>query len=117
MRISNRKLMVFTAVIFALCAAVTAYFWFSGSGGTQVVVTVDGKVWGSYDLYADKRVVVGPEDGSWHNTLEIKDGRAAIVESDCDNQICVHTPALREDLVGMIVCLPHSLVVELREPF
>lgn len=116
MRISSRKLMVVMAILFALCAAVTALLLFSGSGGTQVVVTVDGKVWESYDLYDDRRVVIGPEDGSWHNTLEIKDGRAAIVESDCDNQICVHTPALREELVGMIVCLPHSLVVELREP-
>ena len=47
MRISSRKLMVVMAILFALCAAVTALLLFSGSGGTRVVVTVDGKVWGN----------------------------------------------------------------------
>ena len=111
---SNRKLIALLAGILVFAAVLGGILYLTHPKGTQVVVTVDGKEYGAYDLHANQTVVIQPKDGSWHNTLEIQDGRAGIVESDCDNQICVHTPALQEDLVGLIICLPHGLVVELR---
>ena len=115
MTISNRKLAGLLALVLVLAAAAGAIVYFLLPGGSQVLVTVNGLEYGTYPLHTDTTVVVGPEDGSWHNTLTIRDGTAAVTESDCDNQICVHTPALTEDTVGLIVCLPHGVVVELRE--
>lgn len=115
MTVSNRNLIILLALIVALCAAAGAVVWFVFRGGTQVLVTVNGKEYGRYPLHTDTTVVIGPEDGSWHNTLVIEDGKAYVAESDCDNQVCVHTPALIQDTVGIIVCLPHGVVVELTE--
>lgn len=114
MNISNRKLCALLAFVLALCVAGTLQVWRNRPSGSQVVVTVNGEQYGVYDLYTDQTVQIRPADGSWHNTLRIENGRAAVVESDCDNQICVHTPPLAEDIVGLIVCLPHGVVVELR---
>lgn len=115
MNISNRKLIALLALILVLAAAAGAAVCFLKPGGTQVLVTVNGEEYGTYPLHTDATVVISPADGSWHNTLVIGQGRAWVSESDCDNQICVHTPALTEDTVGLIVCLPHGVVVELRE--
>lgn len=115
MRVSNRRLCGLLALVLALCAASGMLFWRSRPSGSQVVVTVNGEQYGVYDLYTDQTVQICPADGSWHNVLQIEDGRAAVVVSDCDNQICVHTPPLTEGIVGLIVCLPHGVVVELRD--
>ncbi len=115
MRVSNRKLCGLLALVLALCAVSGVLLWRSRPSGSQVVVTVNGEQYGVYDLYTDQTVEIRPADGSWHNVLRIEDGRAEVVQSDCDNQICVHTAPLTEDTVGIIVCLPHGVVVELRE--
>lgn len=115
MRISNRVLIILIAAVFLVCVLTAAAQWLTGSGGTRVVVKVGGAVYGTYDLYTDRTVVIGPEDGSWHNTLQIRDGIAGVVESDCDNQICVNTPSLQEGVFGLIVCLPHGVTVELSD--
>lgn len=115
MNVSNRKLAALLALILVLAAAAGAIIYFRMPGGTQVLVTVNGVEYGTYPLRTDATVVIGPEDGSWHNTLEIQGGRAWVSESDCDNQICVHSPALTEDTIGLIVCLPHGVVVELKD--
>ena len=115
MNISNRRLAGLLALILVLAAAAGAIVYFLLPGGTQVLVTVNGTPYGTYPLDTDTTVVIGPEDGSWHNTLVIENGRAWVSESDCDNQICVHTPALTEDTIGIIVCLPHGVVVELKD--
>lgn len=115
MNISNRKLIALLALILVLAAAAGLIVYFFLPGGAQVLVTVNGTPYGTYPLHTDATVVIGPADGSWHNTLVIEDGKAFVAESDCDNQICVHTPALTQDTIGIIVCLPHGVVVELRE--
>ena len=115
MNISNRKLLALLALILALAAAAGAMVYYWMPRGAQVLVTVNGVEYGTYPLSKDDVVVIAPEDGSWHNTLTIQDGTAKVTESDCDNQICVHTPGLTRDIVGLIVCLPHGVVVELKE--
>lgn len=113
-RISSRKLLAILAGLLVLSLVVTGAYLLLAPRGTRVVVTVDGKEYGSYPLHRDRTVVISPADGRWHNTLRIENGTARIIESDCSNQICVKTPPLREDMIGLVVCLPHGLVVELR---
>ena len=48
------------------------------------------------------------------NFIEIKDGKVLCAESNCNNQICVHTPAIsRENADLPIVCLPHGLILQI----
>lgn len=114
MKLSNRNLILLIGgiLILSLLAAV-ALRWFSPEG-TRVVVTVGGREYGSYSLLEDRTVRIEAKDGSWYNILKIENGRADMIESDCANQICVNTPALREDVAGVIVCLPHGVTVELK---
>ncbi|KNZ41058.1 NusG domain II-containing protein [Acetobacterium bakii] len=51
-------------------------------------------------------------DASGYNTLEISNGQAKILESDCSEQICVHTHSISNP-GETIVCLPHKLIVEI----
>lgn len=115
MKVSNKTILVVLAGVLLLSAALGAAVWYLRPTGPRVIVTVNGKLFASYDLYEDQTVILSPEDGSWHNTLVIADRKASITASDCGNQICVHTPPLTEDYFGIIVCLPHGLAVELGE--
>lgn len=109
---SNRKLIILICAIFVTAVIAGAAVWLLRPAGAQVVVTVNGREYGTYDLHKDQTVRITGDN--WYNLMEIKDGEAAVVESDCDNQICVHTPPLNEKTVGIIVCLPHGVAVELR---
>ena len=52
-------------------------------------------------------------EGTWHNILVIKDGRADMTDADCPDRICVnHRPVSQEG--ETIVCLPHKVVVEVK---
>ena len=115
MKFTTRTWIILIAGLFVLSAAACGTLYFTQPKGQQVVVTVNSQVYGTYDLHRDRTVVIAPADKSWYNTLQIHDGKAAVIESDCSNQICVMTPALCEDYIGLIVCLPHGVVVELRE--
>lgn len=111
---TNRKLLIIIAIIL-LCAIIAgAAIWLLRPAGSRVVVTVSGEEFGTYDLHEDQTIQIIAKDGSWYNILRIEDGTAAVIESDCNNQICVNTPALSEDTIGIIVCLPHGVAVELK---
>ena len=48
------------------------------------------------------------------NFIEVKDGKVLCAESNCNNQICVHTPAIsRENADLPIVCLPHGMILQI----
>lgn len=113
LKISNKTLILIISCVVLVIAGLCLLVYTMDSGGTQVKVTVGGEVYGTYDLHSDQTVRI--EGDGWYNVLNIQNGRAAITESDCSNQICVHTPALTEDVTGLIVCLPHGVVVELAE--
>ena len=50
------------------------------------------------------------------NFIEIKDGKVLCTESNCNNQICVHTPAISKENADLpIVCLPHGLILQIVE--
>lgn len=48
------------------------------------------------------------------NFIEVKDGKVLCAESNCNNQICVHTPAISREIADLpIVCLPHGLILQI----
>lgn len=48
------------------------------------------------------------------NTIRIEEGGVRMTEASCPDQLCVHQGTIR-DSAGVIVCLPHRLVVRLTE--
>ncbi len=82
--------------------------------GDQVVVTIGNETYGSYPLSENQIIEIDLDDGEY-NKIEIKNGQVDMIESTCDNQICVFDYPISKDFPGVIVCLPHELIVEIKE--
>ena len=52
----------------------------------QVVIKVDGEVYGRYSLDEDQ--VVEIEEGDFYNRVRIEDGKAYMEEADCPDGYC-----------------------------
>lgn len=79
--------------------------------GDQVVVEVNGTVWGTYDLYKDAEIRIETENGGY-NVLAITDGFAAVTHASCPDKLCVHQHKIsRSD--ESIICLPNKVIVSI----
>ena len=87
------------------------FFGDHGQGGT-VTVTIDGKIYGTYDMSVNQEIIIDEPIG--YNHFVIKDGIVTMMEADCPDQYCVkHASIHREG--ETIVCLPHKVVLEITE--
>lgn len=99
-------------IIIVLCVAACAYFshqLLRNTGAGEVIVRVNGELTGTYSLNEDQKVTIN--EGS--NILEIKNGRADMIEADCPDQLCVHQKAVSASNEN-IICLPNKVIVEIR---
>ena len=78
----------------------------------QVVIKVDGEVYGRYSLDEDQ--VVEVQEGDFYNRVRIEDGKAYMEEADCPDGYCEEQGKIN-NRTQTIVCLPHKLVVEIEE--
>ncbi|MCI6013339.1 MAG: NusG domain II-containing protein [Firmicutes bacterium] len=98
-------------IILAFGLAVSWWSLTENSAGEKAVVTVDGRLYGTYPLSEDQTVEIIQENGH-HNDITIKDGQVSMTFSDCRNQICVASGAISQTK-DTIVCLPNKVVVEI----
>lgn len=93
-----------------LLAAAICWIGFRLSGddkGDILVITVDGKVYGTYELAEDQVIAIGST-----NQCEIKDGVVRMTEADCPDQLCRKQKSI-DASGGTIVCLPNKVVLEI----
>ena len=83
---------------------------FNAEKAVHVVVTVDGKNYGTYSLKQEQVIRIETDHG--YNELTIKDGQASVTASDCKNQVCVHSMAISQNGQS-IICLPHKLIIQI----
>ncbi|MBF0980578.1 MAG: NusG domain II-containing protein [Clostridiales bacterium] len=81
----------------------------SKTGGT-LEVSVDGKHYGSYPLFIERKVKI--KNGDHENIFEIKDGKVKMIASSCKNQICVNTRPISRQSQN-IVCLPNHVMLSI----
>ena len=99
-------------IFVVLCVAASAYlahYFLRDTGKGEVIVEVNGKLNGTYSLNEDQEITIN--QGS--NLLEIKNGKANMIEADCPDQLCVHQRAVSASNEN-IICLPNKVVVEIR---
>ena len=110
MKISKNDIILLAAIII-----VAALIWgitrMTQSTGAYAVVTVDGKVLGTYPLDTDTEIRIG--DDEHYNILVIKDGTAEITEASCPDKLCVKQGRAEYDGQS-IICLPNKVVVEIK---
>ena len=77
--------------------------------GSQVVIYVDQKEIGRYDLNTDITKEIQTAKGK--NTLVIENGMAHVTDADCPDQVCIRMGKISKTGEN-IVCLPHKLVIQ-----
>ena len=95
-------------IILLVAGAVFLITWSGRREGSRVIVTAEGKDYGSWPLSEDRTIPIVIQD--YHNTLVIRDGEAFMQEADCPDKICVHHKPVSYGGES-IICLPHKLVV------
>lgn len=80
--------------------------------GNQVVITQDGKEYGTYLLTQNQTIRVESEKG--YNTVVIEDGAVFVEDADCPDKYCVKQ-GRTNTTANSLICLPHKLVVEIKQ--
>lgn len=83
----------------------------SKENGARVVVHNGNQIYASFPLSEDTEYLIETPLGTNH--LVIRDSIVCVDEADCANQLCVLQGAISQT-GEMIVCLPHEIVVEIR---
>ena len=92
--------------------AVSIWSFTANAAGDRAVVTVDGQVYGTYNLLEDQEIQVVQDDDHM-NYITIKDGTVSMTFSTCKNQVCVNTGTISETM-DSIVCLPNKVMIEIQ---
>lgn len=106
---------LFWAGLFILLAALGAGFYLLRGGGSRAVISVDGQVYRTVELAGVREpyeFTVQTERG-W-NTVRVEPGSIRVTDADCPGHDCVAQGAISDGLIP-IVCLPHRLVIEIKD--
>ncbi|HWT75804.1 MAG TPA: NusG domain II-containing protein [Mobilitalea sp.] len=101
---------ILIAAILLISAGIFAYIFLSKKEGSELVITVDGKVYDTLDLNKDTTYTVKGKDGSY-NTFQIKNGYADMIDASCPDLLCVKQKDIHYNH-ETIVCLPNKVVLE-----
>ena len=78
-----------------------------GKGASCVTIKVNGEIEGVYSLSEEQEIEIN--GGS--NILQIKNGKADMIEADCPDKLCVNQKAVSKNGEN-IICLPNKVIVE-----
>ncbi len=98
----------FILIGIVIAFAVVFYLLYSSfmGEGEIVSVSIDGDLYGTYDLNEDQIIYIGDT-----NVLEIKDGEAFMIEADCPDGLCLHQSSISKNNEN-IICLPNRVIAE-----
>lgn len=97
---------ILIGIVLFLAVSMLGYHFLKGSSrDSKVIITIDGDIYGTYDLSADQIIDI---DGM--NTLVIQGGEADMEAADCRDKLCVYQKAISRDGES-IICLPNKIVV------
>ncbi len=98
-------------IVIALIILSSFVFWkvVGTEEGSRVVVYEDGKVIREIPLTEETEFVV---EGLYTNKIAVRDGKAAVIESDCPGGDCMHSGWISES-GRSIICLPNRVEVRI----
>lgn len=105
----GRNDVLLLVILAGLCIGGMVLVHRSMTSGRCVQVTVDGDLYGTYDLREEQTISV-EADGIVLNVIQIQDGQAQMREADCPDHLCVHHGAISRSGES-IICLPNRVVV------
>lgn len=100
---------IFIGFLALFCIAVCVWVYKGGAiEGSNIMITVDGKEYGTYSLFEEQTITIG--EGDTVNIIEIKGGKAYMREASCPDQLCVDQNEISFDKES-IICLPNKVVI------
>ncbi|MBP3677497.1 MAG: NusG domain II-containing protein [Agathobacter sp.] len=100
---------IFIGFLALFCIAVCVWVYKGGAvEGSNIMITVDGKEYGTYSLLEEQTITIG--EGETLNIIEIKGGKAYMKEASCPDQLCVDQNEISFDKES-IICLPNKVVI------
>ena len=97
---------------FAICLGLCFFLSSSYKDGDIAEIVSDGALVERVDLKDKKERTLRIENQSGYNIIQIKGGDLYVIEADCSEHSCMKTGSLKKS--GMIVCLPHHLIITLK---
>lgn len=76
--------------------------------GDVLRITIDGELYGQYDLHEDQIIKINDT-----NVCQIQDQTATMIQADCPDHLCMKQKAIKSGQGGTIVCLPNRVVLEI----
>lgn len=104
--IKKADIILSASILVLAIASVFIFAAFKKEGGT-VRISVNNEIYGEYQLDTEQTIKLP------HNTVEVKDEKVYVSSADCRDQICVNKGWITAEGES-IVCLPNSVVVEVR---
>lgn len=104
----KKKEMIVIGLILVIAMLGMLYMTMSKKEGDKVVISVGGKVLKEFSLNKDITYEIKGINGT--NILQIKDGKASIIEASCPDKLCVHQRSIEFNGESLI-CLPNQVVV------
>jgi len=100
---------IFISFLAMFCIAVCVWVYKGGAVlGSNILITVDGKEYGTYSLLEEQTINIG--EGDTKNIIEIREGKAYMREASCPDQLCVDQNEISYDKES-IICLPNKVVI------
>ncbi|MCI5839741.1 MAG: NusG domain II-containing protein [Peptoniphilaceae bacterium] len=102
-------IVTFSLVILSLLIAFLSGAFKEKVRGDTLVVELNGEIYAKYPLSEEKVFEIKTKEG-WYNKIEIKSGYADMIESNCNDQICVNMKPIKDE-GETIICLPHKMLL------
>ena len=111
--VMSRRDAALLVILLAVGALLFFFLRINRAEGGTAVVRVSGEPYGSYDLHTDQEIEIQGTNGGT-NLLQIRDGKASVIQASCPDLLCVHQGTVSRQGVS-IICLPNEVVVEISE--
>ncbi|MCB5252106.1 MAG: NusG domain II-containing protein [Candidatus Cloacimonadaceae bacterium] len=104
-----KKLSISDAILILACLIVAYLLWrnFSAATDEMLYIYKEDALWGEYELSHDTIIEIDQ-----HNTVQIQDGKARMLSSDCPDKRCVRQGFNKS---MPIICLPNRIVLEFED--
>ncbi len=106
-------ILIVVLIIFAISFNYVFLGVYGGGSSDQVVVSVEGQVYGKYSLDKDGVYTVSIDNNNIvNNQFEIKNGVVSMIDANCPDKYCIHSKGIEYNSEA-IVCLPNKVVLQI----
>lgn len=86
---------------------------FMNGSADKIKITIDGELYEEVSLDKNQTVIIEIPGEEGSNTLEIKDGYAKMIDSNCPDHLCEQQHRISKK-GETIICLPNKVIAEVQ---